>query len=81
MLVFAMVDILVRDVDEVTARRLKVKAAAKGASLSETAREALAAFVKPNKDELWAEADRLREKIGKVSGDSTKLIREDRDSR
>lgn len=76
-----MVDILVRNVDEATARRLKEKAAAKGASLSETAREALAAYVKPDKAELWAKAEALRKKIGKVSGDSTKLIREDRDSR
>ncbi|MEX2034072.1 MAG: hypothetical protein WEA28_02645 [Xanthobacteraceae bacterium] len=75
-----MVDILVRNVDEVTARRLKAKAAAKGTSVNETAREALAAYVKPDKAELWAEADRLRKKIGKVSGDSTKLIREDRDN-
>lgn len=76
-----MVDILVRNVDEATAQRLKEKAAAKGASLSETAREALAAYVKPDKAELWAKAAALRKKIGKVSGDSTKLIREDRDSR
>ncbi|MSP47244.1 MAG: ribbon-helix-helix protein, CopG family [Xanthobacteraceae bacterium] len=76
-----MVDILVRNVDEATARRLKEKAAAKGASLSEAAREALAAYVKPDKAELWAKAEALRKKIGKVSGDSTKLIREDRDSR
>ncbi len=76
-----MVDILVRNVDEATARRLKEKAAAKGASLSEAAREALAAYVKLDKAELWAKAEALRKKIGKVSGDSTKLIREDRDSR
>jgi plasmid stability protein len=75
------VDILVRNVDPETARRLKDKATAKGASLSETAREALAAYVKPDKAELWAEADRIRAKIGKVSGDSTKIIRQDRDSR
>lgn len=76
-----MVDILVRNVDEATARRLKAKAAAKGASLSEAAREAISEYVKPNKNELWTEADRLRERIGKLSGDSTALIREDRDSR
>ncbi len=76
-----MVDILVRNVDEDTARRLKDKAAAKGKSLSETARELLTASVKPDKAELWAKADAIRKKIGKVPGDSTKLIREDRDSR
>ncbi len=75
-----MADILVRNVDEDTARRLKEKAAAKGTSLNETAREALTAFVNQDKAELWAKADRLRAKIGRVTGDSTKLIREDRDN-
>jgi plasmid stability protein len=76
-----MVDILVRDVDAETARRLKEKAKAKGASLSDTAREALKASVKPSKEEAWARVDAIRKKIGKVSGDSTKDIREDRNSR
>jgi plasmid stability protein len=76
-----MVDILIRNVDKATARRLKEKAAAKGASLSETAREALKAYVKPDKAEAWAAADAIRKKIGKVSGDVSADIREDRDSR
>ena len=76
-----MVDILIRNLDAETARRLKEKAKAKGASLSDTAREALAAYVKPSKEEVWARIDALRKKIGKVSGDSTKDIREDRDNR
>jgi len=76
-----MVDILVRNVDAETATRLKKKARAARKSLSETAREALTAFVRPNKEEAWAEADRIRAKIGKVSGDSTLLIRQDRDER
>ena len=75
-----MVDILIRDVDADTAARLKAKAKAKGASLSETAREALTAYVKPDKAEAWAAADRIRKKIGKVSGDSTQIIREWRDN-
>jgi plasmid stability protein len=75
-----MVDILVRNVDKGTARRLKEKAAAKGTSLSETARDALAAYVKPSKEEAWAEIDRIRTRIGKVSGDSTAEIRADRDN-
>ena len=44
-----MVDIVVRNVDEITVSRLKKKAAAKGVSLSKTAREALAACVKADK--------------------------------
>ena len=76
-----MVDILVRNVDKETARRLKEKAAAKGTSVNETAREALNAYVKSDKAELWAEADRIRAKIGKVSGSSTADIREWRDNK
>lgn len=76
-----MVDILVRDVDAETARRLKEKAKAKGASVSDTAREALRAAVKPSKEEAWAAADAIRKKIGKVSGDSTQIIREWRDNK
>jgi plasmid stability protein len=76
-----MVDILVRNVDDATAAQLKKKAKAAGKSVNDLAREALNAAVKPSREELWAEADRLRAKIGKVSGDSTQVIREDRDSR
>jgi plasmid stability protein len=76
-----MVDILVRNIDDETARRLKEKAAAEGASINETARQAIAAYVKADKAELWASADRIREKIGKVSGSSTKIIREWRDNK
>lgn len=76
-----MVDILVRNVDQAIADRLKAKAKAEGKSVSDIAREALTAAAKPSKEEAWAAADRLRAEIGKVSGDSTQLIREDRDSR
>ena len=76
-----MVVILVRNVDAETAKRLKAKAAAKGSSVNEAVREAIAAYVKPDKAELWAKADALRKKIGKVSGDSTDIIREWRDNK
>jgi plasmid stability protein len=76
----AMVDILVRNLDDDTARRLKEKAKANGASVNETVREAIAAYVKPSKAEAWAAADAIRKKIGKVSGDSTDIIREWRDN-
>lgn len=76
-----MVDILVRNVDEDTARRLKEKAKEKGTSVSDTAREMIKAGVKPDKTAVWAEADRIRAKIGKVSGDSTADIREWRDNK
>jgi plasmid stability protein len=75
-----MADILIRDLDDDIARRLKDKAKAKGASVNETARQLITQGLKPSKEEAWAEIDRIRAKIGKVSGDSTADIREDRDN-
>lgn len=75
-----MVDILVRNVDEATAARLKKRAKAAGKSVNDTARDALKAFVKPSRAELWAEADRIRAMSPYSDVDSTKLIREDRDN-
>ena len=74
-----MVDILVRNVDDEVARRLKDKAAASGRSLSDTAQEALRQFVMPSKAELLAEMRRVRA-MSPHSPDSTALIREDRDN-
>jgi plasmid stability protein len=76
-----MVDILIRDVDADTAQRLKEKAARRGSSLSETAREALTAYVKPSRQELVEEARRIRAMSPYSTIDSTALIRKDRDSR
>lgn len=76
-----MVDILVRNVVAETARRLKEKAKSAGASLSETAREVLTAYVRPAKGQAWARIDAVRDKIGPVSDDVTPDIRDDRDSR
>lgn len=75
-----MVDILVRNVDEDVARRLKEKAAASGRSLSDTAQEALRRFVRPSREELLAEMDRIRSMSPYSDIDSTDLIREDRDN-
>ena len=76
-----MVDILVRNVDEDIARRLKEKAAARGTSVNETARDALASFVKPSRHELIERARQLRAMSPTSDVDSTALIREDRDRR
>jgi plasmid stability protein len=76
-----MVDILVRNVDDATAAQLKKKAKAEGKSVNDIARAALMAAAKPDKDAIWAEIDRIRAKIGKVSGDSTADIRAWRDNK
>ena len=75
-----MVDILVRNVDDDVAKRLKEKATASGRSLSDTAREALGQFVKPSREELIEEARRIRAMSPYSDVDSTDLIREDRDN-
>jgi plasmid stability protein len=71
---------LVRNVADATKAGLKKKAKTAGKSLNDIAREALDAAAKPSKEEIWAEIDRFRERIGPVSGDSTADIREDRDN-
>jgi plasmid stability protein len=75
-----MVDILVRNIDEATAVQLKKKAKAAGRSVNDIARDALRDAAKPSKEEAWAAVDRIRKKIGKVTGDSTRIIREWRDN-
>ena len=75
-----MPDFLVRDLDPEVYERMRKAAEAQGKSLAQTAREALAEKFKPVKQEAWAEADRIRAKIGKVSGDSTEDIRAWRDN-
>lgn len=75
-----MTDILIRNLDEETARRLKERAKAKGASVSETVREMIKDGLRPSKAEAWAAADAFRKKIGPIKGDSVADIREDRDN-
>jgi len=75
-----MVDILVRNVEDDVASRLKEKAATAGTSLNEVAREVLRKDVKPSKAEVLAEMDRLRAMSPYSPVDSTALIREDRDN-
>ena len=75
-----MVDILVRNVDDATAVRLKAKAKAAGKSLNDTAREALATYVTPSRQELMEQARRIRAMSPYSDVDSTALIREDRDN-
>lgn len=80
-----MVNILVRNVTDTTKAGLKKKAKAAGKSVNDLARQALDAAAKPGKEEIWAAADRIRERIrARVGHDlpnSTADIREDRDHR
>jgi plasmid stability protein len=76
-----MVDILVRNVDPATAAQLKKKAKAAGKSVNDVARDALRDATKPSKEEIWVAADRFREKFGRMTGDSTAVIRQWRDNK
>lgn len=75
-----MPDLLIRDIDPEEYERLRKTAEAQGKSLSQTARQMLSEKLKPSKQEIWAEIDRIRKRIGKISSDSTADIREDRDN-
>jgi plasmid stability protein len=75
-----MADLLVRDIDPDVYERLRKTAKAQGKSLSQTVRDLLAEKVKPSKEEIWAEIDRIRAMSAYSKVDSTDLIREDRDN-
>ena len=75
-----MPDLLVRDLDAEVYERLRKTADAQGKSLAQTARELLSEKLMPSKEEVWAAADRIRKKIGTVSGDSTADTRGWRDN-
>jgi plasmid stability protein len=75
-----MPDLLVRNIDPEVYERMRKTADAEGKSLAQAARETLAERYKPSRQEAWARAQRLRERIGPLEGDSTEFIREWRDN-
>ena len=72
--------LLVRNVDDQVVEELKKRARRKNISLEQMLRDILVATVQPSRAEVIAEIDALRKRIGPISGDSTALIREDRDN-
>lgn len=75
-----MAQVLVRNLDDAVLRRFKERAQRENVSLEETLRRVLTQAARPSRAEIVEEARRIREKIGSVPGDSTALIREDRDN-
>jgi len=67
--------------DEAALERLRLRASELRIPLERLLRDAIHDLARPTRAELWAEADRLRESIGPVAGDSSELIRGDRDIR
>jgi len=75
-----MKQMLVRNVDDQVAERFKAKAQAEGKSAEQALRDLIAQYAGPTRAQLVEEIDALRKRIGPVPGDSTELIREDRDN-
>lgn len=73
--------LLVRNLDDQVIARLKERARRANQSLEQTVRAILAEAAKPSRQDILAEMDRIRERIGPVQLDATDFIRADRDSR
>jgi plasmid stability protein len=77
-----MVDLLIRGVDESTARILKARAATEKRSLNDLLRETLAKAAEPaaaSRAAFWAEVDAIRAAAGPMTDTAVDLIREVRD--
>jgi plasmid stability protein len=72
--------IIVRNLDEEVIARLKAMAAGNRTSLEQTVRSILKEAVN-ERERIWARIDAVRVETGPVGGDTTELIREDRDRR
>ena len=72
-------DILIRNVDADTLKRLKAKAKRNGRSLQSELRRLLEKAAEPTVSEFLDLARRNRDELGRRFDDCTDLIREDRD--
>ena len=74
--------ILVRNLDDDVIERLKQRAKLANLSLEQQVRDILREAAKPDRQALLAEMDRIRATTrGRVTRDSTDVIREERDQR
>ena len=76
-----MTDILVRNISADTLRRLKLRAERHGRSLQMEVKSVLEESARRlSEDEFWSRVDQIRAQlVDRHFGDSTPLIREDRD--
>lgn len=82
MQVTAMAQLTVRKVDEALVRRLKMRAASNNRSAEAEHRAILEQALKPGSEDFWKQAAKLRKKLtGRYAGDSTQIVREERDRR
>ena len=73
--------VVVRNLDPEVVAALKRRANSAGRSLERELRTILSRAARPNRDELVAEANRIRAMTPAPLPDSTELVREDRDRR
>jgi hypothetical protein len=77
-----MAQLLVRDLDDETIKRLKARAIRQGRSLQKEVKLIIEEAAQQNHAEAWEAVNRFRkrlEKTGRSFSDSVELIREDRD--
>ena len=74
-----MAQILVRNLEEQTIKRLKARAQRKGRSLQAEVKEILVQTVQMDAHSAWKLADTIRESLARRFDDSAKLVRKDRD--
>jgi hypothetical protein len=72
-----MPDLRIEDIDSALYARIEKQAQSEGKSVEQFVRDTLS---KALREEAWAQAGRIRKRIGPVSGDSTQIIREHRDN-
>ena len=77
-----MPQLLVRDVPKDVVDELKQRAARNGRSAEAEHRAILRENLKPSREDFWERAAKLREETrGRITGDSTDIIRHYRDTR
>ena len=75
-----MAEVLIRDLDSATIKKLKQRARENGRSLQNELKLILEDAARISLSDFRVEADRMRKRLaGRVFSDSTELIREDRD--
>ena len=76
-----MADLLIRGLDDLMIEKLKERAARHMTSLNSEVKSIITREVRYSPGEFAEIARKSREETGPIEGDSTDLIREDRDSR
>ena len=74
-----MATIIIRNLDDEVAERLKLQARLRGTSVEQEARRLLTEETKLSRKEIAAEAAAMRARLPRASVSSVDLIREDRD--